>query len=87
MTKESSNRPVETMSALGVSAKVFENVSESGHRYDRVQIVRTYRDGNAYKTTSTFSIDELPIVESFARKAYEFCIKRRSAELKNGDKD
>lgn len=78
---------METFSALGVSAKVFENVSENGVNYDRIQIVRTYRDGDAFKTTSTFAVEELPLVESFARRAYEFCQQRRHEQRKNRNED
>lgn len=87
MAKESQNKPVETFSALGVSAKVFENVSENGNNYDRIQIVRTYRDGDSFKSTPTFAIDELPLVELFARKAYEFCQARRNEQRKNRSED
>ena len=83
MNKEAPNKPIETFNALGISAKVFENVSDKGGHYDRVQIVRTYRDGDTFKTTSTFSAEELPIVEAFARKAFEFCLSRRTERLKN----
>ncbi len=83
MNKDVPNKPIETFNALGISVKVFENVSDKGAHYDRVQIVRTYRDGDTFKTTSTFSVEELPIVESFARKAYELCLSRRTEAQKN----
>ena len=70
------NKPVESM-GRGVNAKMFANVTDDGKKYDKVQIVRTYYDGKEFRSTPTFSIDELPIVAMYALRMYELGIQRR----------
>ena len=70
------NKPVESM-GRGVTAKMFANVTDEGKKYDKVQIVRTYYDGEEFRSTPTFSVDELPIVAMYALRMYELGIQRR----------
>ena len=90
-TSTSSNKPVKTFRLRGVSASVFENQSEQNGVFHKVQILRTYRDGDEFKSTPTFSRDDLPIVLTVAQRAWEFVLDaeaqaRRSRE-DDGDVD
>ena len=62
----------------GMSAAVFANNVETDDgrqltRYD-VSVQRRYRDGDAYKTTSVFRRDDLPILQLLARRAWEYIV-------------
>lgn len=87
-TQENSNQPVHQI-GVGVNCKMFANSKKDGSIFDKVQIVRTYRDGKEFKSTPSYSIDELPLVAMYAMKMYEIGIDRRverskaNAEKKN----
>ena len=81
MTKDESRQPVLTMGS-GVNAKMFENTTKEGKVFDKVQIVRTYWADGEFKSTSSFSIDELPQVILYASKMYEAGIARRNERSK-----
>ena len=78
------NSPVEVFRFRGVSASVFENESENGPFF-KVAIQRTYKDGKDFKTTSSFSRDELPIVAHVANKAWEFVLEQESSRQRDAD--
>lgn len=70
-----STKPAATFRYRGISASVFENQSEKGDPYYKVAIVRTYKDGkNGFKSTPTFSRDELPLVIKVAQQAFDFIL-------------
>ncbi|MFK7821080.1 MAG: hypothetical protein AB8G99_20355 [Planctomycetaceae bacterium] len=70
-----STKPAATFRYRGISASVFENHSEKGDPYYKVAIVRTYKDGkNGFKSTPTFSRDELPLVIKVAQQAFDFIL-------------
>lgn len=57
----------------GVSATVWENQRQDGSSYVSVKLSRSYRDKQTqdWKETSSFSVNELPVVAILARKAFE----------------
>jgi hypothetical protein len=77
---ESSNapkKPVKVFRLLGVSASVFANKANTGRDapFYKVSLQRTYKDGDEFRTTSSFSRDDLPIVDLLIRKAWEFVLE------------
>jgi hypothetical protein len=83
--KNGQNKPVAVFRARGVSASVFENRSEQGAPFHKVTLQRTYKDGAQFKTTSTFSRDELPIVAHVAHQAWEFVLEQEAARRTDTD--
>ncbi len=82
---KSSNKPVEKFSLRGITASIFENTADKGGHFYKVSIVRTYKDGDAFKTTSVFSRDDLPVVETLSKKAWIYVLQRESTKTKNKD--
>lgn len=78
-------KPLKTFRLKGVSASVFENRSEQDVPYHKVQIVRTYKSGDGFKTTSVFSRDELPIVSLVAKQSWEFILNHEAESRKGTD--
>lgn len=78
-------KPIATFRFKGVSASVFENHSEESpeKKFCRVQITRTYKAGDTFKTTNVFGRDELPIVAHVANEAWEYILSHEAAS-KNG---
>ena len=85
--KETNNKPMQKLQLRGISASVFENQSENGVAFYKVSITRTYKDGDEFKTTSTFSRDDLPIVQELTRQAWLTILKVEANKKKSSDKD
>jgi hypothetical protein len=56
-----------------VSATVWENARKDGTLFPSVKLSRSYRDRQTqdWKETSSFSVNDLPVVAILARKAFE----------------
>ena len=85
------NKPVVAFRMRGISASVFANdvTTDDGReltRYD-VSVQRRYRDGDEFKTTSSFRRDDLPILQLLARRAWEFIVDEEAAPDKVEDED
>ncbi|MBB3209058.1 hypothetical protein FHS27_004894 [Rhodopirellula rubra] len=80
MTKESNenNQPVKKFRLRGISASVFENKTEKGQAFFKTTIQRTYKEGKSFKTTNTFSRDDLPMLVEVVSAAWREILKRES---------
>ena len=66
----SGNRPVHEIRLGRVRASIWTNESDRHDVWFSVCIARTYRDGDEWKTTTTFARDDLPLVSKAAEMAY-----------------
>jgi len=66
----SNQRPVHEIKLGSIRASIWKNAS--GHRdiWFNVSITRLYRDGDAWKSTTSFGRDDLPLVAKAADMAY-----------------
>jgi hypothetical protein len=84
-----SNKPVQAFRMRGISASVFANdvTTDDGRELTRfdVSIQRRYRDGDEFKTTTSFRRDDLPILQLLARRAWEFIVDEEAAPDKDED--
>lgn len=67
--------------AGGVQATVWKNTKEiNGRKVDfyNTTINRSYKDKNEWKTTDTYSKDDLPKVALVTEKCYDFIIAQAS---------
>lgn len=76
------NKPVKIMRLRGISASIFANPAKTKGNDDstfyKVSIQRTYKVDDEFKTTSSFSRDDLPIVSLLSQKAWEFVLKEEA---------
>jgi hypothetical protein len=82
-----SAKPVKVFRFRGVSASVFENHAKNGERpvtFHKVSVQRTYKDGDEFKTTTSFSRDDLPVCMHVMQQAWAFIL---DAESKRGQDD
>ena len=75
---KASNQPIEKFQLRGISASVFENVSDKGATFYKVSIVRTFKDGKEFKSNSVFGREDLPVVELLTKKAWVTILKLES---------
>ena len=80
-------RPVKVFRARGISASVFENESKSGDTFHKVTLQRTYYDGKEFKTTDSFSRDDLPVAGKLLGDAWEFILEAEEAKKKEPSKE
>ena len=77
--ERSTSKPAQVFRARGVSASVFKKQSGKDTPFFKVAIQRTYKDGDDFKTTSSFGRDELPLVAHVANQAWEFVLEQEAA--------
>lgn len=54
-----------------VRASVWKNEGKNGSWYS-ITIVRVYKQGDEYKESSSFSLEELPLVQLVADRAFHW---------------
>lgn len=65
----STERPIHEIRVGRVRASIWRNANDNGGWFS-VQVTRHYRDGEVWKTTSSFSRDDMPLVSKAAEMAY-----------------
>ena len=70
----STQKPVHVFRLKGISASVFANPAKGDGQeilYYKVSLQRVYRDGDEWKTATTFGRDDLPIASLLLKRAWE----------------
>ena len=70
-------KPVHVIRLRGITASVFANTAETKNgdvTFHKVSVQRTYKDGNEFKTTTSFGRDDLPIVRLLTDRAWQFIL-------------
>ena len=86
-----STKPVKTFRYRGISASIFENHTDQGELFHKVQVVRNYKTEDGFAATSTFTRSDLPVVIHVSQQAFEFVLTaentaREVAKAKKSDK-
>lgn len=71
------NQPVQVYRLRGLSASIFENRAKSADRivtYFKVALQRTYKDGDGWKTTTSFGREDLPIARLLLERAWQYIL-------------
>ena len=70
-TKQSTNEPIQVFRAAGISVAVFENTSEEGNTFYKLSAQRVYRVGKEFKTSTSFSLSEVPTLTLLMQRAWD----------------
>ena len=65
-----------------VSASVFVNKTDSGERRN-VTLQRRYKDGDDWKSTSSFGLADLPVAEAVLRRAFDYVAEKEVMVVPN----
>ena len=76
----SNQKPIDTIRDGALKATIWKNAAEKGHFYS-VDFSRTYKDGETFKDSHSFSGSEPLQIARLANLAYD-----RIAELRAADK-
>lgn len=80
-TVKSNNKPADTIRDGSLKATIWKNFSENGTFYS-VEFSRTYKQGETFKDSHSFSGSEPLQLARLANKAYD-----RIAELRSADRN
>lgn len=75
----SDNHPVSLVKIGAVSAAIFKNEGSNGS-FHTATIERTYKDGDEWKTTTSYGTKDLAILGAVAQLALGMCIELDAAE-------
>ena len=64
------NRPVHEIRLAQIRASIWTNQASGSRRWYSVSISRVYRDGDAWKDSTSFGRDDLPLVAKAVEMAY-----------------
>jgi hypothetical protein len=80
-------KPVKKIKLGNIQASIWENSGDNGKTWFNVVVTRTYRDGDEFKDTNSFSHSDLPVVSKAMDFAYSWIWNRQIAGEKksNGD--
>ena len=87
---QSSTKPVKVFRLRGVSASVFQNHSKTEDRevsFHKVSVQRSYRDGDEWKTTTSFSRDDLPIARLLLERAWQYILDTEVGRGRDADEE
>ena len=79
------NKPVAKFQYRGIVASVFRNETDHGAAFFKVTIARIYKDGDQFKSTSSFSRDDLPLVTQIANDAWRWILENDAKESQSND--
>ena len=86
MSKQTKQRPVETLRDGAIKAAIWKNESENG-AFFAVTFARTYKNGDELKDTDSFSGSQLLRLARLAEKAYDRTSKLVKAERLKDETD
>lgn len=78
-------RPVHEVRLGRIKAAVWANETEQGVRHN-VTLSRIYKDGDIWKSTESFSRDDLPLVAKVADLAHTWIFEQNGATVTTEDK-
>ena len=68
---EAKSKPVHEIRLGRIKAAIWANETDNGTRHN-VTITRLYKDGDEWKTSTSFGREELPLVAKVADMAHSF---------------
>ena len=77
---EKKNAPVHNEKVGGIKVSTWENKSKEGVPFYTVSIQRSYKDGNDWKNTDSYRINDLPKVILALQKTYEKAVVSENSE-------
>ena len=81
---DAKQKPVHEVRLGRVKAAIWANETDNGTRHN-VTITRLYKDGDEWKTSTSFGRDELPLVEKVANLAHVWIYQHGQESNGNGE--
>ena len=75
LENDKSKKPVKVYRTGGISVAIFENTSEEGNLFYKFSAERVYQTGGKFKTTNSFSFNELPTLVMLMKRAWYYVLE------------
>jgi hypothetical protein len=85
-SSDAKTKPVHEVRLGRVKAAIWANETDNGTRHN-VTITRLYKDGDEWKTSTSFGRDELPLVAKVADLAHSWIFQHGQEANGNGGSD
>ena len=82
-TGASSNKPIRVFRLRGVKVAIFENHAADNVFY-KVSPQKIYREGDEWKTTTSFGRDDLSVLRLLLGRAWEFILETEAQPAADG---
>ena len=82
-----SNKPIQEVRIGSIKAAIWANPTESGATRYNVTLARIYRSDGQWKQTTSFNVDDLPVVQKVTDRAFEAILDLQSPPGTAGDTD
>lgn len=79
---DQSNKAIRIFRAPGMSVAVFANTSDDGRTFHKLSAQRIYKSGNSFRTSTSFSVAELPQLVLLMLRAWSY-----ASDLEDSGKD
>lgn len=79
------NGPVKKIRYGCICAAIWANQSENRKVWFNVTVTRSYMDGDQWKDSSAFRLDDLPIVTKVVDKAFDWIWEQSAPAETNGE--
>jgi hypothetical protein len=80
--KKAVRRPVHEIRLGRIKAAIWENETREGIRHN-ISLTRIYKDGNAWKDSTSFGRDDLPLVAKVADIAHSWVFENAQTATNN----
>jgi hypothetical protein len=80
-------KPAKKIQLGSIRATIWENASDKGASWFNVELTRSYKDGDEFKDSTSFSHNDLPVVSKAIDFAYQWIWNQKAksgAKSKNG---
>ena len=84
MSTDTKARPVHELRMGRIRAAIWANETQNGTRHN-VTVSRIYKDGDAWKDSTSFGRDDLPLVAKIADRAHSWIFAHASSSSGNGN--
>ncbi|MBN1940797.1 MAG: hypothetical protein JW772_01290 [Candidatus Diapherotrites archaeon] len=72
--------PIKKFKAGGIQVAVWENQGKEGNVFNSVSLDKRYKDGEEWKSSSSFKLNDLPKAILALQKAYEYLALKDNTE-------
>ncbi|QDV61974.1 hypothetical protein [Crateriforma conspicua] len=83
MSNTNSNKPVHTVRIGLNSIAIFKNVTQSGRAIYNASFERSYKDGDEWKYTRSFGLEDLCIQSELIEHAKSWIFEQQQADAKS----
>ena len=76
-------KPVKKIQLGSIRATIWENTNGKGTSWFNVEVTRSYKDGDEFKDSTSFGVNDLPVASKAMDFAFSWIMNQRAKAEKN----